>query len=288
MASLPTSPPSALARPLDPSFASNRLAVLGAAAGLVLPLLLRRSWRQAVGISGAALLGWATGRELDPDHPETAALALGLAGGASLLGGSGQMQALLPGLSALSSLRLLVGTVGLPAGLPDAAALSAQGGLAAVTGQRSAGLLPAAALWLSWRQRDDLSSQATGGWWSAVALGAGSLPRWRGTAAKRSVQLPGRTPLSDVLGLAALGLASLGLASLGLTALGLGTVLTAPERPLSARDHGPQRVSGERLQRARVLTLGALALGLLRGESGGLLPLSAAALATSLRRLSKR
>ena len=112
MASLPTSPPSALARPLDPSFASNRLAVLGAAAGLVLPLLLRRSWRQAVGISGAALLGWATGRELDPDHPETAALALGLAGGASLLGGSGQMQALLPGLSALSSLRLLVGTVG--------------------------------------------------------------------------------------------------------------------------------------------------------------------------------
>ena len=71
---------SALPRPLDFSVPSNRTAVYGAALFGVLALLLGRGWRQALGVSGSSLLAWATGRELDPDSPASAAVALGLAG----------------------------------------------------------------------------------------------------------------------------------------------------------------------------------------------------------------
>ena len=266
---LPSPPISALGRPLDLSYPSNRLAVYGAGASFLLALLLRRFWKQALGVSGAAFLGWATARELDPDYADTATLALGLAGGASMLAsvrdgeGERRVQAVLPGFAALSSVRLLVGTVGPAPTLPDAAALSVQGGLAALTGTRSAALMPAAALALSAGQQDDLSSEGS---WSLASLVLGLLPRRFGEGKTRTL-------VSDVLSLAALG---------------LGAQLISPETPTSDCDHAPRKVAAARLQSARTLSLGTLALGLLRGESGGLIPLAAATLGTGLRRLQKK
>ena len=263
---LPSPPVSALGRPLDLTFPSNRLAIYGAGASMLLALLLRRSWKQALGISGVAFLGWATARELDPDYPDTAALALGLAGVASAVASfehKEHAQAVLPGFAALSSLRLLVGTVGPAPTLPDAAALSVQGGLAAFSGTRSAALMPAAALGLSTGQQDQLSPAGS---WTLAALGAGLLP-WRRSGGRQ------RSIVSDVLSLAALG---------------LGARLISPETPASDCDHAPRKVAAARLQSGRALSLGALAVGLLRGESGGLIPLAAATLGSGLRRLQKR
>ncbi|ULH17296.1 hypothetical protein MF271_18230 (plasmid) [Deinococcus sp. KNUC1210] len=253
---------SALGRPLDLNYPSNRLALYGAGGAILLGLVLKRSWRQALGIGGAAFLGWATARELDPDYPDTAALALGLAGAASVIASfehTEQAQAVLPGFAALSSVRLLVGTVGPVPTLPDAAALSVQGGLAAFAGTRSAALMPAAALGLSSGQHDVLSPEGS---WSLVALAGGLLPWKRAERHRRSI-------VGDVLSLAALG---------------LGTRLTALETPISDCDQAPRKVAASRLRSGRALSLGALALGVVRGEADSLIPLAAAALGTGLRR----
>ena len=123
--------------------------------------------------------------------------------------------------------------------------------------------MPAAALGLSAGQRDDLSTE---GGWSLASLVPGLLPRRFGDGKTRTI-------VSDVLSLAALG---------------LGGVLISPETPSSDCDHAPRRVAAARLQSGRTLALGTLALGLLRGESGGLIPLAAATLGTGLRRLQKK
>ncbi|WP_425145051.1 hypothetical protein [Deinococcus sp.] len=253
---------SSLARPLDLRLPSNRLALTGTLGFLGLALLLRRPWKEVLGTGGSAFLGWAIGRELDPDHPGTAALALGLAGTGSVFGPANtrSVAQLVPGFAALGSLRLLVGTVGLAPALPDLAALSLQAGLAGVGGTRSAALLPAAALGLSSTQGDALSPPGS---WGLAALGVGLLAHRRGAQRSRSV-------FSDLLSLAVLG---------------LGSGLVAPETPTSACDQAPRKVAAQRLHAARALSLGTLALGLLRGESGRLIPLAAAALGTSLRRL---
>ena len=295
----PALPVSALPRPLDFSFPSNRTAVYGAALFGALALLLGRSWRQALGVGGSSLLAWATGRELDPDSPASAAVALGLAGVTGLVqtgqkqthgnqiaqDRAGQSQtaqnasgrnrgaaapAILPGLAALSALRTLTGTVGYAATRPDTLALSAQAGAAALAGYPVAATLPAAALALSAAEQDNLRPHTE--WGAALALGAGLLPQVTGRrtseAGSDQRQAPG-TLLSTLLSLGALSLAR---------------TLTAPEQPLSQCDQVPLTVSASRLRASRVMGLGALAAGLMRGESASLVPLAAACLGTGLRR----
>lgn len=290
---------SALPRPLDFSVPSNRTAVYGAALFGVLALLLGRGWRQALGVSGSSLLAWATGRELDPDSPASAAVALGLAGitglaqtgknqtsqdqrtqaqAAQVQTGQDQSRqsrgaaapAILPGLAALSAVRLLSGTVGHAATRPDTLALSVQAGAAALAGHPVAAALPTAALALSAAEQDALQPHAE--WGAALALGAGLLPQVFGHkkagAGSAGRQLP-NTLLSTLL-------------SLG--AISLGRTLTAAEQPLSQCDQVPLTVSASRLRASRVMSLGALAAGLLRGESVSLVPLAAACLGTGLRR----
>ena len=288
---------SALPRPLDFNVPSNRTAVYGAALFGALALLLGRGWRQALGVGGSSLLAWATGRELDPDSPASAAVALGLAGitGLAQIGKNqtgqdqrtqaraaqvqtGQDQsrqsrgaaapAILPGLAALSAVRLLSGTVGYAATRPDTLALSVQAGAAALAGYPVAAALPAAALVLSAAEQDALRPHAE--WGAALALGAGLLPQVFGhKKAGAGAGSAGRQLPSTLL-------------SLG--AISLGQTLTAAEEPLSQCDQVPLTVSASRLRASRVMGLGALAAGLLRGESASLVPLAAACLGTGLRR----
>lgn len=262
-------PESALPRPLDLSYASNRTALYGTLAFGAVSLLLRRSGRQALGVSGVAMLAWATGRELDPDDSWSAAAALGLAGAAGLLQTAGKSApALLPGMAALSATRMLSATVGYAASPQDAAALSAQAGAAALAGYRFPALIPAAALALSDAQDDALVPQAP--WSVPAALGAALLPSLRRA-------LPGETPPekrpSQVVG-----------DLLSLAALAFSRQTLAPEKPSSSCDLVPIPVSASRLQASRALGLGALAVALLRRESATLLPLAAACLGVGLRR----
>ena len=303
-------PISALPRPLDFSFPSNRVAVYGAALFGALALLLGRSWRQALGVGGSSLLAWATGRELDPDSPASAAVALGLAGVTGLVqtgqkqtrqdqgtqnqaaqAQPGQVQAgqsqpdqnpsrrnrnaapaILPGLAALSALRTLTGTVGYAATRPDTLALSVQAGMAALAGYQVAATLPAAALALSAAEQDTLRPHTE--WGAALALGAGLLPQvaGRGTPESDGGQVQNNPPGTLLSTLLSLG------------ALSLTRTLTAAEQPLSQCDRPPLTVSASRLRASRVMGLGALAAGLLRGESASLVPLAAACLGTGLRR----
>ncbi len=258
---------SALPRPIDLGMPSNRTAVFGALAFSVLPLLLGRSGRQALGVAGVSFLGWATARELDPDAPSSATLALGLAGLAALAQTEKSLPrtapAVLPGFGMLSATRLLTGTVGHRASPQDLLALCVQAGASALGGHRAAALLPAAALALSAAEPDAQRPEAD--WGAPVALAAGLLPRLvRPPADERPKQVYG-----DLLSLAALALTR---------------TVTAPEQPTSRCDQVPLTVSASRLRASRALALGALALGLLRRESSSLVPLAAATLATGLRR----
>ncbi|GGJ60537.1 hypothetical protein [Deinococcus aquiradiocola] len=272
-------PASALPRPLDFTYPSNRTALFGSVAFGALTLALTRDLRRSAGVGGQSLFGWMTARELDPDAPQSASVALVAAGAVALsaaLGrpgrdGPGRAAPVLPGLAAMSALRVLTGTVGHAPSRQDAAALAVQAGLAALTGQRAAALVPGAALALAAREPDALRCEVP--WASPAAFGAALLPARRtGGAAEVHEGTPsgrGQTVLADLL---------------ALSALGTGRWMSAPETPSSRCDEMPLLVSGPRLRASRLLALGTLAAGVLRGESLGLAPLAAAALGVGTRR----
>ncbi|MFC5847159.1 hypothetical protein [Deinococcus petrolearius] len=257
---------SALPRPLDLTLPSNRYAAAGLAAGTLAPLLLGRGWRSALGTGLAGFSAWATARELDPDHPQTAALALPVAATAALLGG---VPHLLGSLTAVSSLRVLSATVGHRPSPGDLLALGAQAALSAFAGQRAAALIPGAALSLAADAGDRFAPAPEA---ALYGVAAGVLPP--------TLRRPGRTEGDDKAAENRSVLSDL----LSLAALGLSRSLAAPEPVRSGCDLVPARVSAERVQRSRQLALGALGLGLLLRESRGLSPLAAAALAVGLRR----
>ena len=119
---------SGLPRTLDLSYPSNRYAVGGALVSMLAARALGGTWREAGSVGIGAFAAWATARELDPDHPETATVALPLAAAAGWLGGPGNPVA---GLSALSGLRVLGGTVGPNDAALDSLALTAATALCA-------------------------------------------------------------------------------------------------------------------------------------------------------------
>lgn len=243
-------PQPALARPLDFSFPSNRIAVAGAVGATLLGRVVRGNWGQALGVGGAAFSAWAIARELDPDSPQTANTALPVAAAAALLGGPGNP---LAALAALSGLRMIAGTTGQAATPADHLGLLVQSALASATGNRSAALLSAAAPLLTPEARS----------WQPM-LGV-LMPRlWRDHAS---------------------GLSTAPAALLGLGAVALTPAFTAYEPVGSPCDRAPRTVRAGEVQRARQAAVISLALGLVGGGVRGLGPLAAAVLTVGLRRV---
>ncbi|GGR44532.1 hypothetical protein GCM10008959_01950 [Deinococcus seoulensis] len=237
---------SALARPLDFSYPSNRVAAAGSAGAALLALAFGRPWAQAAGVGGAAFLAWATARELDPDHPVTANAALPVAAAVALLGGAGNP---LAGLAVLSGLRLIAGTTGESATSADHAGLLLQSLLAGASGERAAALLVGAAPLLTPEAHSTLP--AAGALIPTLARPAGF---------------------------------SWGSALLAVSVLPLARTLTMPEKVTSVCDRAERPVRAAEVQLARhaaVLTLGA---GLLTRRTQGLVPLAAALLTVAARR----
>ncbi|ACO45903.1 hypothetical protein DEDE109153_02880 [Deinococcus deserti] len=237
---------SALARPVDLRYASNRYAVGGAVAAAVTARLLGGSWADALGVGGAAFLAWATARELDPDHSETATVALPVAAAAAWMGGPGNP---LSGLAALSALRVMAGTVGRGPTAVDLAALAGQAGLSAACGEKAAALLPA------------VTPYVTPGAKALWPMGGALVPALSGGAG-----------------------ASLPASITGLAALILAPRLIEPELTAAECDHPPRTVQPVRVQRARQAAVLTILGGVVTGQTRSLVPLAAAALAVGLRR----
>lgn len=241
---------SALARPLDFSYPSNRVAAAGSAGAALLALAFGRPWAQAAGVGGAAFLAWATARELDPDHPVTANAALPVAAAAALLGGAGNP---LAGLAALSGLRLIAGTTGEAATRTDHVGMLVQALLAGASGERAAAFLAGGASLLTAEARSALPA--------AGAL-TPTLHRHSGF--------------------------SWGSALLAASVLPLAGTLTVPEPVTSVCDRAERPVRAQEVQLARYAAVTTLAAGLLTRRTRALLPLAAPLLTVTARRAGSR
>jgi hypothetical protein len=135
---------SSLARIVDPGIPSNRLAVGGTlTAALVVGLLLLLGLDAGLSPFSAAIgvfLAWAIGRELDPDHPTAAAIAMPVSLGLLLLLGP---SSLLVSAGVLLGVRMTAGTVGSPLRSLDIVGIVA---LSALLGTTTIGFVGAAAM----------------------------------------------------------------------------------------------------------------------------------------------
>lgn len=263
------SQPSALPRPLDFAYPSNRYAVAGMGLGLLSAKALGHSWPASFRIALGTFSSWAISRELDPDASESALAAMPLAflalmerpkdTPADQAEPLSTLRHALPGFVALSSTRSLAATVGPQLSVQDTVVLGLQAALTSVSSGHVSSLMPGAAMQLVSRQKDNGHFSTLNG---LAVLATGALP-----AEGRSA---GSGVVSDLLSLAALG---------------VGAVLVQPEQIKSQCDDRPRKISDERVQAARMLSLGTLALGLLRRESLTLAPLAAACLSVGIRRL---
>jgi hypothetical protein len=132
---------SAIGRPLDPRYLSNRFILIAAPLSglgwMVWKLLSEGDWGAAVGralVAGmTTFLAWAIARELDPDRPWTAGVAAAVAAGTI---GAG-VPSLLVAATALMAIRIAARTTGWR---PQFGDLVFMVGLAAVAGASDAGL----------------------------------------------------------------------------------------------------------------------------------------------------
>lgn len=262
MNTAPRQPSLALARTLDLSVPSNQLAAAGLLTGLLLGRLSGQSWAGSLRAGAGAFAAWATARELDPDHAQSAAAALA----AELLLGLADppredlaaLEELLAAFLALGSLRLLSATVGTAPALSEQLALAGGALAAGATDQKAAALIPGAALLLSQTRGDDLGPEEP--WTGVGTLAAALLPALLCSNERDS--LPAR--------LAALG------------ALVVAPAAVNIEAVEARNDLGTAQIAQERVKSSRLLGTGALAVGLVTGGSRGLRPLSAACAAVGL------
>ena len=187
---------SALPRPLDFSYPSNRAAAAGLGLGVAAARLLGRTWPGSLRVGLGTFSAWAIARELDPDEPLSALWAMPLAFTALLSlpastreqpEGLGSLRHALPGFTALSSLRALVGSVGPAVGAQDVTALGAQAALTALSSGHIARALPAAALLSSGQLSDHFQPPAGSGLNLLVAAAA---PRLGSSAGHAVAQRP--------------------------------------------------------------------------------------------------
>lgn len=245
---------SGLGRHLDLRYRSNRIAVFGTM--LAAALLGGVTWTTSGEIAFFAtastavgvFLAWAIARELDPDHPGTAAIAMAAATILALLGPPATaVVAVL-----LIAIRILVGTVGAPLRPGDLVVLLAAAGYA---GSRPEGWAAAGALVI------------------AVAVAHRQRHRWL-PAALGSVALTAALVLSPEadIGLAsALSAALITLAVVGAAAAGKPAAVT------STTDFAGQTISADHVIAGRVTAaLVVIATGLLGATATTLAPAVAA------------
>lgn len=252
--------PEALMRAIDLNYPSNRWAVGGSLGALVLGRLAGKSWPEAGRLGLLAFAAWATARELDPDHAETANAALPLAVVLAWTDGERTFLAAGADLAAsgatLLSLRYLTGSVGATPGPADQFVLAGLAGATALAGQRYASLLPALSqgmLELLVQGQTSLSRK------SALPGGLGLLP---GVLPSSKAGNP--TRLVTFLSLL------------------LGTITTRQEHISSETDTGQGKISDQRVQLARIAAQASSALALLQGQGT---VLGAVNLALGVRRL---
>ena len=135
---------SSLSRSVDPRYPSNRLAIAGALiAGVVTALansFVLDTGLEPVSAAVGVFLAWATARELDPDHPSSAAAAMPISLVFLLVVGPAS---LLVSMGILLGVRLLAGTVGAPIRPLDIIGIV---GLAAFLGANPVGAVGLAAM----------------------------------------------------------------------------------------------------------------------------------------------
>lgn len=261
---------SGLGRPLDPKVPSNRAALVGTAAAGVLTLASHlvagrpKPIRAAVATAEACFMAWAIGRELDPDEPSTAILAMPIAMAGRVFGRPG-LGASYP---ALLAARLASGTVGAPLQPIDAAHVAGVGLLA---GARPASWPSVAGIGVGLsrdRALGDLTSIGVG-----VTVLAGAVGAIAAKAAPKP-RLPG----------------PLGVAWLAAVA-GAGIATARAGAVRSRTDVGDRPIEASRVSLARSLVLGGVLLGAAidgRRAITSTVPLAAAVLATAGTRLAAR
>ncbi|WP_261665215.1 hypothetical protein [Deinococcus sp. Marseille-Q6407] len=261
-------PALSLSRTLDPSFPSNRLAAGGIAAGVLLGRLRGQSWAGSLRTGLGSFAAWATARELDPDHAGSATLAQATELLLGLLADEpaddlSALEELAAAFVVLSSLRVLSATVGVAPTRPEQALLAAGALCAGLTGQKAAALVPGASLLLGHPREDDLGPADP--WGGVAALAAALLPAWLEASERDS----GPSRLAAAAALA-----------------------TAPafvriENVEARNDLDTAEISHERVKSSRLLSAGALALGLITGGTRGLRPLAAACAGVGLWALAR-
>lgn len=261
---------SGLGRPLDPDFPSNRAVLVGTAAAGVLTLaghlVTRRPnpIRAAVATAEACFMAWAIGRELDPDEPSTAILAMPLAMAGRAFGRPG-LGASYP---ALLATRMASGTVGAPLQPVDAAQVAGVGLLA---GGRPASWPLVAGIGVGLgrdRTLGDLTSVGIG-----VTVLAGAVGALTSKAVPRP-RLPGPLGVAWLAAVAGAGIAT-------------GRVRAVRSRT----DVGDRPIEASRVSLARSLAVGSVLLGAAidgRRAITSTIPLAAAVLATAGTRLAAR
>ncbi len=132
---------SPLGRPLDPSYVSNVVALVGAVVAGTVFLLLSGVFgitvaASPIGAAGAVFLAWAIAREIDPDSNGSAYLAMVIAFSASVF----LAPSLLLAFGILVGTRLISATVGLPLKTTDLMALVAIGAVMGLGWTSLAGL----------------------------------------------------------------------------------------------------------------------------------------------------
>ena len=249
-------------RSIDLNYPSNRYAVGGSLGVLLLSRLSGRSWSASGRAAALSFAAWAVARELDPDHPESASVALPIAGILAWMEGersAPQVALEVAGSGAvLTGVRYVTGSVGATPGQSDQMALLGAAMLSALSAQHGAALLPALAeTAVAAVNSEEFGPQAGLG---LAALLPSVLPR----------QASG--PLSRLAALASLLLAA---------------QMVQPEEVEATTDQGTAKISAPRVRAARMMSVGAAALSALEGRGSAPGVLAAVNLAVGLRRLRR-
>lgn len=161
---------SGIGRPLDFSYATNRwivaISLAAGAAAFVVAIAGGIGWIDSV-IDGAltggtVFLTWALGREVDPDHPISAFLAVALVSTAVFVY---ELPSVVLALWLLMALRIVNHTTGLPPSLPDSLAFLLLSGYAVTWSVAAAAICASAFVlnaWLGGRSVRNLALAAAG------------------------------------------------------------------------------------------------------------------------------
>lgn len=247
---------SALGRPLDPRYPSNRLAGIFALAMIILFALIAladgSSFGESIGRGFSAglvaFLAWALGREIDPDYNMTANVAMVLAMGAFLIWDTGSLLAL---ATLMFALRVLNRSTGLAPLWTDGILIALLAGVSAYNGNWVVGMMVVIAYRISTRLPQSQPKELLFGVITAIATFAGFIS---GLPVEHTREL-------DPIWLLVAGIVSV---------LYVFVTLATPKTFTSRGDYADVPLIRARIVGARLLTIGAGIVWLAwAGESGG-------------------